>query len=170
MKLKALLLLLILSFSVGAAVAQNQSDWNKDERELTALVKKMTDAQINYDAAALDQIFAADYIEISPVGEFDPRQKVLGFYSPEAKTKAGNAKPTVEANDFSIRVYEKQNFAIVITRLTFSRGAAENQPARPPVNMRATIVCRKEKGSWKIASAQYTGIRPPQPAPPAQTK
>ena len=84
MKLRALLLLLILSFSFGAAAAQNQSDWNKDERELTALVKKMTDAQINYDAAALDQIFAADYIEISPVGEFDPRQKVLGFYSPEA--------------------------------------------------------------------------------------
>ena len=70
MKLRVLLLLLILSFSVGVAAAQNQSDWNKDERELTALVKKMTDAQINYDAAALDQIFAADYIEISPVGEF----------------------------------------------------------------------------------------------------
>jgi ketosteroid isomerase-like protein len=165
MKLRVLLLLVVLSFSIGAIRAQNQSGWNKDERELTALVKQMTDAQINYDAAALDKIFAADYIEISPVGEFDSRAKVLGFYSPEANAKAGNAKPTIEANDFSIRVYEKQNFAIVITRLTFLRAVT-----LPPFNMRATIVCRKEKGAWKIASVQYTGIRPPQPTPPVKTE
>jgi ABC-type transporter MlaC component len=165
MKLRILLFLLVLNFSVGAVGAQNQTNWNKDERELTALVKQMTDAQVNYDRAALDKIFAADYIEISPVGEFDPREKVLGFYSPEVKAKAGDAKAAVEASDFSIRVYEKQNFAIVITRLTFLRA-----PALPPINMRATVVCRRDKGVWKIASVQYTGIRPSQPVQPAKTE
>jgi hypothetical protein len=35
----------------------------------------------------------------------------------------------------------------------------------PPRKMMLTAVCRKERGTWKIASSQYTGIRPPAPAP-----
>lgn len=121
----------------------------------------MTDAQMSYQPEALDKIFAADYIEISPVGEFDPREKVLGFYKPEMKPDSSKMTATVEATDFSIRHYDK--FAIVITRLNYTRTAGGK--TLPPVSMRATIVCRKEKGEWKIVSAQYTGIRPPQPAP-----
>ena len=42
-----------------------------------------------------------------------------------------------------------------------------------PVNllarsMRATFVCRSENGGWKIASSQYTGVRPPQTQPKPQ--
>lgn len=120
----------------------------------------MTDAQANYDAATLDKIFTADYIEISPVGEFDPREKVLGFYKPELKQPAAKMSATTEATEFSIRVYDK--FAVIITRLNYTI-TSEGKPL-PPRSMRATIVCKKEKGAWKIASAQYTGIRPSQPA------
>ncbi|HEX9962206.1 MAG TPA: nuclear transport factor 2 family protein, partial [Pyrinomonadaceae bacterium] len=133
----------------------------KDEAKLTALVKQMTDAQMSYQPDALDKIFTADYIEISPVGEFDPRAKVLGFYKPEMKPDSSKMSASVEATDFSIRNYDK--FAIVIARLNFTR-TVEGRTL-PPISLRATIVCRKEKGDWKIASVQYTGIRPPQ-APP----
>jgi uncharacterized protein (TIGR02246 family) len=155
MKLKVFIFLLL--FSGISVFAQS-----KDDAALKSLVKQMTDAQTAYDAAALDKIFAADYIEISPVGEFDPREKVLGFYKPEAKPDASKMSATVEATDFSIRSYDK--FAIVITRLNFTR-TVEGRTL-PPMSMRMTIVCRKEKGEWKIASAQYTGIRPPQPPKP----
>jgi ketosteroid isomerase-like protein len=154
MKLKVFIFLLL--FSSISAFAQS-----KDEATLKSLVKQMTDAQMSYQPEALDKIFAADYIEISPVGEFDPREKVLGFYKPEMKPDSSKMTATVEATDFSIRHYDK--FAIVITRLNYTRTAGGK--TLPPVSMRATIVCRKEKGEWKIVSAQYTGIRPPQPAP-----
>ena len=159
MKFRVFIFLLLLFASSSLAFAQTQ---NKEDAKLTALVKQMADAQRNYDAEALDKIFAADYIEISPVGEFDPREKVLGFYKPEMKPDASKMSATVEATDFSIRSYDK--FAIVITRLNFTR-TVEGKTL-PPISMRATIVCRKEKGEWKIASAQYTGIRPPQPPKP----
>ena len=157
MKSGVFIFLLLFIFSCSFAFAQAQ---NKEDQKLIALVKQMTDAQAAYNQQALDKIFASDYIEISPVGEFDPREKVLGFYKPEAKPDSNKMSATVEATDFSIRSYDK--FAIVITRLNFTR-TVEGRTL-PPISMRATIVCRKEKGEWKIASAQYTGIRPPQPA------
>jgi uncharacterized protein (TIGR02246 family) len=156
MKYRVFIFLLLFTFSCGLAFAQTQ---NKDDAALTALVRQMTDAQMSYNPQALDKIFTADYIEISPVGEFDTREKVLGFYKPEAKPDASKMTAAVEATDFSIRRYE--NFAVVIARLNFLR-TVEGKTF-PPISMRATIVCRKEKGEWKIASVQYTGIRPPQP-------
>ena len=69
---------------------------------------------------------------------------------------------TLEMDEFSIRQYDK--FAVVIVRLNY-KITSEGKPL-PPRSMRATIVCRREKGAWKIASAQYTGIRPAQGVPP----
>lgn len=63
----------------------------------------MTDAQLHYQPEKLDKIFTADYVEISPVGGLDSREKVLGFYKPEMKPPADNMSATVEADEFSIR-------------------------------------------------------------------
>jgi ketosteroid isomerase-like protein len=142
--------LLFLFFAVAAS-AQTQS---KDDAALTALVKQMANAQVTFDQPALDRILTADYIEISPAGEFDPRAKVLGFYE---KKPEGSAVPALDVSEFSIRRYGK--FAIVIAKLTHMPPAdAKGIPAR---SIRATFVCRKENGAWKIASSQYTGVRPP---------
>lgn len=149
----------ILLFSGISVFAQT-----KDEDSLKNLVRQMVDAQTNFQPDALDKIFTADYIEISPVGEFDVRDKVLGFYKPELKPPAGKMSATVSADEFSIRSYDK--FAVVIVRLNYAM-TSEGKPL-PPRSIRATIVCRKEKAAWKIASAQYTGIRPPPTAPKSE--
>jgi uncharacterized protein (TIGR02246 family) len=156
MKFRVLIFAFILILTTSFAFAQT-----KDDEALKSLVKQMTDAQTAYDAATLDKIFTSDYIEISPVGEFDPREKVLGFYKPEMKPPAEKMSATIAADEFSIRTYDK--FAIVITRLNYT--ITSDGKTLPPRSIRATIVCRKEKGAWKIASAQYTGIRPPQAQP-----
>lgn len=154
MKLKVFIFIMLLA-SVSA-FAQT-----KDDQSLKNLVKQMTDAQTSFQPDVLDKIFTSDYIEISPVGEFDPREKVLGFYKPDLQPPADKMSATVKATDFSIRNYDK--FAIVITKLNYTM--TSEGKSLPPRSIRATIVCRKEKGAWKIASAQYTGIRPPQNAP-----
>lgn len=157
MKLKVFVLILFLS-SVSA-FAQS-----KDDAALKSLVKQMTDAQKSFQPEILDKIFAADYIEISPVGEFDPREKVLGFYKPELKPPIDKMSVMLTADEYSIRSYK--DFAIVIVRLNYTMTSeGRTLPSR---SMRATIVCRKEKGAWKIASAQYTGIRPAQTAPKSE--
>ena len=153
MKFRILFFAFVLFLTSSFAFAQT-----KDEDALKSLVKQMTEAQQNYQPDVLDKIFTPDYIEISPAGEFDPREKVLGFYKPELKPPAEKMTATVEATDFSIRVYDK--FAVVIARLNYT--ITSDGKTLPPRSIRATIVCKKEKGAWKIASAQYTGIRPPQ--------
>lgn len=150
MKFRVFIFVLTLCFTVITAFAQS-----KDNESLKSLIKQLTDAQTNYDPNKLDKILTADYVEISPVGEFDPREKVLGFYKPELKPPADKMTASVEAADFSIRNYGK--FAVVITRLNYT--ITSNGKSLPPRSIRATFVCRKEKGVWKIASAQYTGIR-----------
>lgn len=154
MKLKVFVLLML--FSCVSAYSQSQND-----EQLKSLVREMINAQTNFQPEVLDRILTADYIEISPVGEFDSRAKVLGFYKPELKPAAEKSTVKVEADEFSIRQYG--DFAVVITRLNYTI-TNEGKPLSP-YSIRATIVCRREKAAWKIVSAQYTGIRPPRPAP-----
>ena len=108
-----ILILTSLSFAQSSA---------KDDPAIKAAVRQLIDAQIAYDAKVLDKLFTADYIEISPLGEFDPRDKVMGFYTPEAKSQAGPVNVTVEDTEYSIRNYGK--YAIAITRLNYAMTAA----------------------------------------------
>lgn len=160
MKLKVFIFLLLFSFLSNVSVFAQ----TKEDDALKSLIKKMIDAQIGFQPDALDKIFTTDYIEISPIGEFDTREKVLGFYKPESKPDGGKMSPTVEATDFSIRNYEK--FAVVITKLNYTM--TSEGKTLPPRSIRAMVVCRKEKGDWKIASVQYTGIRPAQVDPKSE--
>jgi len=159
--LTSLVAFLLLTGTTGIR-AQSRNKQNSDKQALTELVKQMVNAQTNYDTATLEKVYATDFIEISPVGEVDPREKTIGFYKPEANPDRDKMKATVTTDEFSIRTYD--NFAIVIARITFAQTGSE-PPARPPFSLRVALVCRKEKGSWKINSAQYTGIRPPRPQP-----
>lgn len=152
MKLK--LFLFILLFSTVSVFAQS-----KEDAALKTLINQLTDAQQNYKPDALDKLLTADYIEISPVGEFDPREKVLGFYKPELKPPADKMSAKVAADEFSIRIYDK--FAVVIVRLNYE--ITSEGKTLPPRSIRATFVCKKDGKDWKIASAQYTGIRQAQP-------
>jgi len=152
------LLIGILIFSSLLISAQANA---KDEAALKQLVDRMTTAQANYDAASLDKLFTADYIEISPVGEFDPRAKVMTFYTPDEKAKMGGTSVSVEEHFRSIRTYGET--AIVIAEMVFTM--SKDGGTRPGPKMMATLVARKEKGDWKIASTHYTGIRPPQAKP-----
>lgn len=141
----------LLFILATAGVAAGQS---KKTAALETLVRQQIDAQTAFDRAKLDSIVTSDYIEISPLGEVDPRAKMLDFYNPETKPEGIEVKP--QLNEFSTRAYD--NFGVVIVRIdyTMSRGG----PPLPPRSIRATFVCRMESGSWKVASAQFTGIRP----------
>ena len=148
-----------LTIVVALAATFTFSYAQPNSAALTNVVNQMTAAQTRYDAAALRDLVTSDYVEVSPLGEVDPLDKFLSFYSPEAKAAAGNVKAAVEASELDIREYGK--FAIVIARLTYSVSAEGR--TLPPRSIRATYVMRKEKGKWRVASAQYTGIRPAAP-------
>ena len=131
----------------------------KVEAEINNLLRQFTEAQKNYDAGVLDKILAPDYVEISPLGEVDPRAKVLGFYAPEKKGERGELV-AYGLDEMTTRIYG--DTAIVVARLPFTVKTPDGQTMSRA--LRCTIVCRKLHGKWLIASAQYTGIRPPAPS------
>ena len=132
----------------------------KVEAEINTLLRQFTQAQKNYDAAKLDEILAPDYVEISPAGEVDPRAKVLGFYAPEKKSARQGELVSYELDEITSRIYG--DTAIVVARLPFTMKTPDGQTLSRA--LRCTFVCRKTGGKWRIASAQYTGIRPQTPA------
>jgi ketosteroid isomerase-like protein len=155
--MKLLLPFLILSLS-SFVFAQTP---DRNEASILGTVSDLVTAQTAYDLKTMDRILSPDYVEISPAGEFDPRAKVLSFYSPEAKAAAAKVSAKVSVAEPSVRVYG--DFAIAIVKLEYTM-TAEGKPL-PPRAIRATYVLRKAGKDWKIASAQYTGIRPSAPKP-----
>ncbi len=126
-----------------------------DDNLLKGLVGEMIDAQMAYSPEKLDKLFTPDYIEISPVGEFDERSKVLGFYDPKTKPDPAKFSSSATLDEFSIRNYGK--FAVVIARVDYT--IKSDGKTLPPRSLRLTLAIRKIKNEWKIASVQYTGIK-----------
>jgi ketosteroid isomerase-like protein len=150
------ILLLMCSF---AAFSQT----GKDE-EVIAVAKKAAEAQESYDPAMLDKLYASDYIEISPKGEIDEREKAIGFYKVDDIEKAKSRTPKYILDEFKVRRYK--DYAIVISR--FSIGSKMDSQQKPTAVGLVVYALRKEKKAWKIYSAQFTPFPPPPRPQPAK--
>jgi ketosteroid isomerase-like protein len=104
-------------------------------------------AQRDFDQAALTKLTTADFVEISPVGEVDPRDKVIGFYAADKRQPS----PPLTVTEKTVR--RMGDTAIVTVRLGY--GA---------MGLRGVYVARAAKDGWRLVSAQYTPIRGPKPA------
>jgi ketosteroid isomerase-like protein len=122
--------------------------------ELIGLIHRHVDAQREFDVATLQAVTADNYVEVSPAGEVDSRDKMLSFYDPAQRRPA----PAVRVDEPTVRTVDQT--AIVIARLTYTMNA--DGQARS-FAMRASYVASKFDGKWKLVSAHYTGIRPPKP-------
>ena len=101
----------------------------------------------------MEQVLAPEYVEISPLGEVDPRAKVLGFYAPDKKAAAGTV-PHLTLDEISTRVFG--DTAVSIARVRFTPPGA-TEPAG--AGMRVVFVLRASGGQWRVVSSQYTPIR-----------
>jgi len=138
---------------------------SKTEQEVITIAKQAAAAQENYDTAALEKLYASDYIEISPKGEIDERAKAIGFYQVGDVEKAKAKTPKYILDEFKVRHYGK--YAMIISRFSFG---TKNDTSKPPFPVGLVLYAlRKEKGGWKIYSAQFTPFPPPaRPAPPVK--
>lgn len=125
--------------------------------QIASVIGELTTAQKNYDAAALDRLFAADYVEISPVGELDDRARVLSFYTPDKRDPLNGELISYMVEELTTRIYG--DTAVAVARLPFTMKMPDGQTTSRA--FRCTFVLVRDGSSWKVASAQYTGIRPP---------
>ncbi len=147
--------LLLVSGSAGLG-AQELAVADPAAAPLGELVRKFTDAQVQRDAAALRALTSEQYVEVSPVGELDAREKMLGFYVKDAS----RAAPALAIDEWVFR--PMGDSAVVIAKLNFTMTAGGQARS---FAMRSSFVARKEGGQWKMLSSQHTPIRPPAPKP-----
>lgn len=144
----------VLLATIALAAAQLHAQEAAPQQQLLKLVQTYTEAQRDFEPTKIDAIVTRDFYEVSPLGEVDPREKVLGFYLPANKREA----PTMEVTEPSIQVFG--NTGTVLVKLS---GTATVNAEKRNFAFRAGYVAVNEGGKWKLASAQYTGIRPPKP-------
>ena len=96
-------------------------------------------------------MMAPDYVEVSPIGEVDPRNKVIGFYAPDKKVPA---PPMTIAETVA---HVGGDVGTVTLRITFAipspDGTVQNR------SMRVGLVARWAAGDWRFAFAQFTPIK-----------
>ena len=141
-------ILMAVTFSAGLVRAQTP----RPQAFIEVLLQTFVEAQRTFDVRQLDQVLAADYVEISPAGEVDPRAEVLSFYAPEKKVADA---PAATLDEISTRVYEQT--AVTIARLTYQMKAPDGTVMARA--MRCVFVTRIVDGKWKLVSSQYTPIR-----------
>ena len=122
-------------------------------RPVNDLVQRFTEAQHNMDVPALQALTAENYIEVSPLGDVDTREKMLTFY---VKKDEKQVLPAMTVEDSTTRVLG--DTAVVVAKISYA-SVIEGQSRT--FSLRSTFVAEKRNGVWKLVSAQYTPIRPP---------
>lgn len=112
-------------------------------------------ATLDYTPEVLEQVLHKEYIEISPLGDIDNREKTIGYYLPELKSKSKNPD-SFKISEASVRKASPESL-VAIYRVTYLIKSGEKTVELP---IRVTTVLVKIGEEYKIFSNHFTGIRP----------
>lgn len=155
----SMMALLVVSIAACTTATAPNPAGTDDRAVIASVLTQLTEAQKNYDAAAMDRLLAPDYVEISPVGELDARAEVLGFYTPERKADGGELT-SYALEELTTRVYG--DTAVAVARLPFVMKMPDGQSVSRA--FRCTFVLVRSGSSWQIATSQFTAVGAPEAA------
>jgi ketosteroid isomerase-like protein len=145
------LFLAVLVLSVAPmAEGQEQSATSRQQGSVEETIKKLDNervqAQIHADAAALDRIYAADFIGVGPSGTVRTKPQVISDFT------SGNLKfQSITTDEVRVRVYEN---TAVETGLSTMVGQDKGKAV--PRDTRFTRVWVKQQGSWRLVANHYS--------------
>jgi ketosteroid isomerase-like protein len=137
--------LLLLAAVSAQAVGQSQSAVAEEIRKLD---RERIQAQVNADAAALDRIYADDFIGVGPSGTVRMKKDVLSDFT------SGSLKfQSITTDEVRIRVYGN---AAVETGLSTMKGRDADKVV--PEENRFTRVWIKQGGRWRLVANHYSNL------------
>lgn len=122
------------------------------EGRIVELVRAFVNAQHDFDLDRIKALTSDDYVEISPLGDVDPRDKMLGYYAPDKKVSA----PAIKLGEATVTMVGDRG-AIILTTVSYDI-AVPGQPMRT-TSLRAVFAAERMGNVWKLVSAQYTPVR-----------
>jgi ketosteroid isomerase-like protein len=134
---------------ISIALGQKQSagsDQRSVEQTIRQLDHERIQAQIGADAAALDRIYADDFIGVGPSGTVRTKPQVISDFT------SGDLKfQSITTDEVQVRVYER---TAVETGLSTMVGQDKGKTV--PRDTRFTRVWVKQKGRWKLVANHYS--------------
>ena len=137
-----------MSVLVGGSILVNTQSTDTDAVSKT--LRQYAEATRNYDWKALDRLFAPEYVEVSPLGEVDVRDKAISFYK-----QPGPSPDSIAFDELTVR-YPGRDFAVAIFRETATIKRGEKEVTMP---FRVTVGLKRHGKEWQLYSSQFVAIR-----------
>lgn len=134
---------------VSAPVAAQSVE--TDAHNLAQRAEAFVQVRNQFDQAAMIAMMAPEYQEVSPVGEVDSRERVIGFYAPDKKKPA----PPMTITETVAR--PAGALGVVTMRIAYAVPGKDGQLQSRA--LRAGFVARRIGKEWRFVSAQFTPIR-----------
>jgi ketosteroid isomerase-like protein len=143
--------MVLLSFAFGQSPTAQQPENSTSEQEVRQMIEKYRTAILQRDVAALEKIWADDYVFVNAAGDVLTKTERLANIKSGATTLDSiNAKENV-----TVRVY--QNSAVATSRVMlkgkYGGKAISGQYC-------STHVWVKGPGGWQLVSNQLTALKP----------
>jgi len=122
-----------------------------DTQKLGQRAEAFVRVRNQFDQAAMLAMMAPEYQEVSPVGEVDSRERVIGFYAADKKSAA----PPMTITETVAR--PAGTIGVVTMRIAYTMPGKDGQLQTRA--LRAGFVARRIKGDWQFVSLQFTPIR-----------
>jgi uncharacterized protein (TIGR02246 family) len=149
-----LTVLIVLAAALASGQVQGESkDQTKVvEQAILKLDSERIQAQIHADAAALDRIYADDFMGVGPSGTVRTKPQVIADFT------SGDLRfQSITTDDVQVRVYG--NAAVETGRSTM---IGQDKGKTVPRDTRFTRVWIKQQGRWRLVANHYSS-RNPQP-------
>ena len=147
---RTLVIAALVLTAVPIALGQQQSARREQRGSVEQAIRQVDNeriqAQIHADAAALDRIYADDFIGVGPSGTVRTKPQVISDFT------SGNLKfQSITTDDVQVRVYG--NTAVETGRSTMI-GQDKNKVV--PRDNRFTRVWVKQQGHWQLVANHYS--------------
>jgi ketosteroid isomerase-like protein len=143
--------IVLLASAFGQSANQQNSENSSSEREVREAIEKYKTALLRRDVAALEKIWADDYVFVNASGEVLTKQQRL------ANVKSGATALDSINEDENLAVRVHQNSAVTTNRVTI-KGQYSGQSVSG--QYRSTMVWVKSSAGWQLVSNQLTGLPP----------
>ena len=148
--MKSLVTAVLALALTSIVMAQEQSTAGTQRSNIEQVIRQLDgeriQAQIGADAAALDRIYADDFIGVGPSGTVRAKKQVmLDFTSGTLKFQS------ITTDEVQVRVYEN---TAVETGLSTMDGQDKGKTV--PRNTRFTRVWVKQQGFWRLVANHYS--------------
>src|SRR5919202_1707599 len=142
----AALVLTAAPIALGQQQSARREQRRSVEQDIRQLDNERIQAQIHADAAALDHIYADDFIGVGPSGTVRTKPQVISDFT------SGNLKfQSITTDEVQVRVYG--DTAVETGRSTMT---GQDKGKTVPSDTRFTRVWVNQRGRWRLVANHYS--------------